>query len=64
MVIQGSAALLGKVADLPAPAARATARIRAAADEMALLTETFLLLGRKEAVERTPQQVAPSFARS
>ncbi|WP_439842288.1 sensor histidine kinase [Aeromonas taiwanensis] len=63
MVIQGSAALLGKVTDLPAPAARATARIRAAADEMALLTETFLLLGRKEAVERPPQQVAPLIRR-
>ena len=59
MVIQGSAALLGKMADLPAPAARATGRIRAAADEMALLTETFLLLGRKEAVERPLQLVAP-----
>jgi signal transduction histidine kinase len=59
MVIQGSAALLGKVTDLPAPVQRATARIRAASDEMALLTETFLLLGRKEAVERPPQQVAP-----
>ncbi|MFM5657994.1 sensor histidine kinase [Aeromonas veronii] len=59
MVIQGSAALLGKVTDLPAPAARATTRIRAAADEMALLTETFLLLGRKEAVERPLQQVTP-----
>ncbi|WP_323117228.1 histidine kinase, partial [Klebsiella quasivariicola] len=59
MVIQGSAALLGKVTDLPSPAARATTRIRAAADEMALLTETFLLLGRKEAVERPQQQVTP-----
>ncbi|MFC5707052.1 sensor histidine kinase [Aeromonas eucrenophila] len=59
MVIQGSAALLGKVTDLPAPAARAAGRIRAASDEMALLTETFLLLGRKEAVERPPQRVAP-----
>ncbi|WP_310596792.1 sensor histidine kinase [Aeromonas aquatica] len=59
MVIQGSAALLGKVTDLPAPAARAVGRIRAASDEMALLTETFLLLGRKEAVERPPQRVAP-----
>ena len=63
MVIQGSAALLGKVNDLPAPAARAVSRIRAAADEMALLTETFLLLGRKEAVERPPQQVAPLIRR-
>lgn len=63
MVIQGSAALLGKVSDLPAPAARATTRIRAAADEMALLTETFLLLGRKEEVERPPQQVAPLIRR-
>mgnify|MGYP003063161862 CR=1 FL=1 len=63
MVIQGSAALLGKVTDLPAPATRAVARIRAAADEMALLTETFLLLGRKEAVERPPQQVAPLIRR-
>ena len=59
MVIQGSAALLGKVSDLPAPAARAASRIRAASDEMALLTETFLLLGRKEAVERPLQQVTP-----
>ncbi|MCF7718735.1 HAMP domain-containing histidine kinase [Aeromonas jandaei] len=59
MVIQGSAALLGKVSDLPAPAERAVTRIRAAADEMALLTETFLLLGRKEEVERPKQQVAP-----
>ena len=59
MVIQGSAALLGKVTDLPAPAARAASRIRAASDEMALLTETFLLLGRKEAVERPLQQVTP-----
>ena len=59
MVIQGSAALLGKVSELPAPAARAASRIRAASDEMALLTETFLLLGRKEAVERPPQRVAP-----
>ncbi|PMU06257.1 sensor histidine kinase [Aeromonas salmonicida] len=55
MVTQGSAALLGKVTDLPAPAARATTRIRAAADEMALLTETF----RKEAVERSLQRVEP-----
>ena len=30
---------------------------------MALLTETFLLLGRKEAVERPPQQVAPLIRR-
>ncbi|MGY3866681.1 sensor histidine kinase [Aeromonas bivalvium] len=59
MVIQGSAALLGKVSELPAPAARAASRIRAASDEMALLTETFLLLGRKDAVERPPQRVAP-----
>uniref|UniRef100_UPI003BA062A5 sensor histidine kinase n=1 Tax=Aeromonas jandaei TaxID=650 RepID=UPI003BA062A5 len=59
MVIQGSAALLGKVNDLPAPAERAVTRIRAAADEMALLTETFLLLGRKEEVERPKQLVAP-----
>lgn len=63
MVIQGSAALLGKVTALPAPATRATVRIRAAADEMALLTETFLLLGRKEEVERPPQQVAPLIRR-
>ncbi|UCP17026.1 HAMP domain-containing histidine kinase [Aeromonas media] len=63
MVIQGSAALLGKVTDLPAPAARAASRIRAASDEMALLTETFLLLGRKEAVERPPQWVAPLIQR-
>ena len=63
MVIQGSAALLGKVTDLPAPAARAASRIRAASDEMALLTETFLLLGRKEAVERPPQWVAPLIER-
>lgn len=63
MVIQGSAALLGKVSDLPAPAARAASRIRAASDEMALLTETFLLLGRKEAVERPPQWVAPLIER-
>lgn len=63
MVIQGSAALLGKVADLPPPAARAASRIRAASDEMALLTETFLLLGRKEAVERPPQWVAPLIQR-
>ncbi|MBV7414279.1 HAMP domain-containing sensor histidine kinase [Aeromonas sp. sif2433] len=63
MVIQGSAALLGKVTDLPAPAARAASRIRAASDEMALLTETFLLLGRKEAVERPPQRVAPLIRR-
>lgn len=63
MVIQGSAALLGKVSDLPAPAARAASRIRAASDEMALLTETFLLLGRKEAVERHPQLVAPLIQR-
>lgn len=63
MVIQGSAALLGKVSDLPAPAARAASRIRAASDEMALLTETFLLLGRKEAVERPPQWVAPLIQR-
>jgi hypothetical protein len=40
------------------PGSCAVSRIRAAADEMALLTETFLLLGRKEAVERPPQQVA------
>ncbi|MGY3862240.1 sensor histidine kinase [Aeromonas lacus] len=59
MVIQGSAALLGKVSDLPTPAERAVTRIRAAADEMALLTETFLLLGRKEEVERPKQHVAP-----
>ncbi|MBV7471545.1 HAMP domain-containing sensor histidine kinase [Aeromonas sp. sif0611] len=63
MVIQGSAALLGKVSDLPAPAARAASRIRTASDEMALLTETFLLLGRKEAVERPPQWVAPLIQR-
>ena len=63
MVIQGSAALLGKVSDLPAPAARAASRIRAASDELALLTETFLLLGRKEAVERPPQWVAPLIER-
>ncbi len=63
MVIQGSAALLGKVTDLPAPAARAASRIRAASDEMALLTETFLLLGRKDAVERPPQWVAPLIQR-
>lgn len=63
MVIQGSAALLGKVSDLPAPAARAASRIRAASDEMALLTETFLLLGRKEEVERPPQLVAPLIQR-
>ncbi|MEG0009693.1 MAG: HAMP domain-containing sensor histidine kinase [Aeromonas sp.] len=63
MVIQGSAALLGKVADLPAPAVRAAGRIRTASDEMALLTETFLLLGRKEAVERPPQRVAPLIRR-
>lgn len=63
MVIQGSAALLGKVSDLPAPAARAASRIRAASDEMALLTETFLLLGRKEAVERPRQLVAPLIQR-
>ncbi len=47
------------MSDLPAPAERAVTRIRAAADEMALLTETFLLLGRKEEVERPKQQVAP-----
>ncbi|UBO74349.1 sensor histidine kinase [Aeromonas rivuli] len=63
MVIQGSAALLGKVTDLPAPAARATSRIRAASEEMALLTDTFLLLGRKEAVERSAQRVAPLIQR-
>ncbi len=63
MVIQGSAALLGKVSDLPAPAARAASRIRAASDEMALLTETFLLLGRKEEVERPRQLVAPLIQR-
>lgn len=63
MVIQGSAALLGKVTDLPAPAARAASRIRTASDEMALLTETFLLLGRKEEVERPPQLVAPLIQR-
>lgn len=36
MVIQGSAALLGKVEGLPPPAGRAVTRIREAADEMAL----------------------------
>ncbi|MDO2948719.1 sensor histidine kinase [Aeromonas simiae] len=58
MVIQGSAALLDKIAELPPPARRAVARIRAGADEMALLTETFLLLGRSGEIERPAQEVA------
>ena len=64
MVIQGSTALLGKVSDLPAPAARATTRIRAAADEMALLTETFLLLGRRSRWSDRPSRWRRSFVRS
>ena len=59
MVIQGSAALLGKVEGLPPPAGRAVTRIREAADEMALLTETFLLLGRGSEPERAPHSLAP-----
>ncbi|MGL5948886.1 MAG: sensor histidine kinase, partial [Aeromonas sp.] len=59
MVIQGSAALLAKVDDLSPPAQCAVARIRQAADEMALLTETFLLLGRSGPLERPAQRVAP-----
>ena len=51
MVIQGSAELLDKVPDLPKVAHKAIKRIEDASDEMKILTEAFLLLG-KETIER------------
>lgn len=46
MVIKGSTELLQKIPDLPYIATKAIARLERASDEMELLTETFLLLGR------------------
>ncbi|WP_065188482.1 sensor histidine kinase [Shewanella woodyi] len=46
MVIKGSTELLQKVPELPHVATKAIARLERASDEMELLTETFLLLGR------------------
>ncbi|MGF1686427.1 HAMP domain-containing histidine kinase [Photobacterium japonica] len=50
MVIQGSAELLNKVPNQPAVALKAIDRVGKASEEMRVLTETFLLLG-KESVE-------------
>ena len=46
MVIKGSTELLQKIPDLPPLAIKAISRLERASDEMELLTETFLLLGR------------------
>lgn len=46
MVIKGSTELLQKIPELPNIAIKAIARLERASDEMELLTDTFLLLGR------------------
>lgn len=48
MVIKGSTDLLKKMPDQPAIMQKAIARIEFAANEMQILTETFLLLGREK----------------
>ncbi|MGF1906517.1 sensor histidine kinase [Aliivibrio salmonicida] len=48
MVIQGSADLLAKVPNQPNVALKAINRLHQASEEMTLLTETFLLLGKQE----------------
>ncbi|MGB2078988.1 MAG: sensor histidine kinase [Vibrio sp.] len=50
MVIKGSSDILAKVPDQPNIAKRAIKRMQLASDEMKILTETFLLLG-KETIE-------------
>ncbi|NRD74362.1 HAMP domain-containing histidine kinase [Shewanella sp. VB17] len=52
MVIKGSTELLQKIPDLPHIATKAIARLERASDEMALLTDTFLLLGRGSVEQR------------
>ncbi|WP_194437972.1 sensor histidine kinase [Vibrio fluminensis] len=47
MVIRGSTDLLGKVPDTPPVAKKAIARLDHAAEQMRILTETFLLLGKE-----------------
>ncbi|MGY3572304.1 histidine kinase dimerization/phospho-acceptor domain-containing protein [Vibrio paucivorans] len=47
MVIQGSSELLEKVPDMPNVANKAVKRIQVAGEEMKVLTETFLLLGKE-----------------
>lgn len=51
MVIQGSADLLNKVPNQPNVAKKAINRLHQASDDMRILTETFLLLG-KESIEK------------
>lgn len=51
MVIQGSADLLNKVPNQPNVAKKAITRLHQASDDMRILTETFLLLG-KESIEK------------
>ncbi|WP_063653602.1 sensor histidine kinase [Aliivibrio fischeri] len=48
MVIQGSADLLAKVPNQPNVALKAINRLHQASEEMTLLTETFLLLGKQD----------------
>ena len=48
MIIQGSTDLLAKVPDQPKIALKAINRLHHASEEMTLLTETFLLLGKQE----------------
>ncbi|WP_318449417.1 HAMP domain-containing sensor histidine kinase [Photobacterium leiognathi subsp. mandapamensis] len=48
MIIQGSADLLDKVPNQPNVAKKAIKRLHQASDEMKILTETFLLLGKHE----------------
>ncbi|MGF1695754.1 HAMP domain-containing histidine kinase [Vibrio lamellibrachiae] len=47
MVIKGSSELLKKIPDQPAIAIKAINRIERASDEMALLTDAFLILGKE-----------------
>ncbi|MGF1861164.1 sensor histidine kinase [Photobacterium profundum] len=76
MIIKGSTAILQKVPDQPHVALKAINRLNHASDEMTLLTETFLLLGKESidphhfayhALEHLVQQqldeMAPLFAK-
>ncbi|QUJ66349.1 HAMP domain-containing histidine kinase [Photobacterium sp. GJ3] len=58
MVIKGSADILQKVPDQPRIAVKAICRLQQASQEMTLLTETFLLLGR-EHIDRSFYAACP-----
>lgn len=51
-VIKGSAELLAKIPDQPPLAVNAVKRLQRASDEMQVLTETFLLLGKESISQR------------